>query len=73
MPIVQITLVRGREQHMIEECVRRVATTVADTLRAPLQTVRVMVNEVEPNHFAVGETLKSDRRDADGGGSRQSS
>ncbi|MBK1787952.1 tautomerase family protein [Prauserella cavernicola] len=60
MPIVQITLVKGRDSALVEDCVRRVARTVSDSLDAPLGTVRVVVNEVEPQHFAVGDRLKSD-------------
>ncbi|WP_328393437.1 tautomerase family protein [Nocardia sp. NBC_00416] len=61
MPIVQITLVKGRPSDTVENCIRQVARTVADALEAPLETVRVVVNEVEPSRFAVGDTLKSDR------------
>lgn len=60
MPIVQITMVKGRERPLVEECIRRVARTVSETLGAPLNTVRVAVSEVEPHHFAVGDTLKSE-------------
>ncbi|MEU1980827.1 tautomerase family protein [Nocardia sp. NPDC019395] len=60
MPIVQITLVKGRPSESVENCVRQVARTVAETLAAPLETVRVVVHEVEPSRFAVGDTLKSD-------------
>lgn len=60
MPIIQMTLVKGRSDEMIEECVREVARTVSRTLNAPLESVRVMVTEVPPNHFAVGDRLKSD-------------
>jgi 4-oxalocrotonate tautomerase family enzyme len=60
VPIIQITIVRGREQEKVRNCIRQVARTVSETLNAPLHTVRVMVNEVDPDHFAVGDTLKSD-------------
>ena len=60
MPIIQITIVLGREREKVKDCIRQVARTVSETLDAPLHTVRVMVNEVDPNHFAVGDTLKGD-------------
>lgn len=53
-------MVKGRERPLVEECIRRVARTVSETLGAPLNTVRVAVSEVEPHHFAVGDTLKSE-------------
>jgi 4-oxalocrotonate tautomerase len=61
MPIIQVTLVRGREQATIENFIRQIAQLTSVALEAPLHSVRVMVTEVEPNHFAVGDTLKSDK------------
>lgn len=61
MPIIQITLVEGRDNKDIEKCIRNVALTVHETLHAPLETIRVMVNEVPPNRFSVGTRLKSDK------------
>lgn len=62
MPIVQITLVAGRKAEQVEACIREVAQTVSRTLSAPIETVRVMVNELPPSRFAVGDKLKSDPR-----------
>lgn len=60
MPIIQITLLEGRDQGKIEQCIRDVALTVQKSLGAPLSSVRVIVNEVQKNHFAVGDKLKSE-------------
>ncbi|MEU4892526.1 tautomerase family protein [Streptomyces sp. NPDC044780] len=60
MPVIHITLVKGRDDEKIKECVREVARTAARTLEAPLDSVRVMVHETEPDRFAVGDRLKSD-------------
>jgi len=60
MPIIHITLVAGRDNAKVERCIREVARTVADTLDAPLETIRIMVNEVPASRFAVGDRLKSD-------------
>lgn len=60
MPVIQITLVEGREEQKIQQCIRAVARTVSEHLEAPIETVRVMVTEVPPTRFAVGERLKSD-------------
>ena len=65
MPIIHITLVEGRDNSRVERCIREVARTVSETLGAPLETVRVMVEEVAPNRFAVGDRLKSDRKTAE--------
>jgi len=60
MPIVQITLVEGRDEKIVSECVREVARTVSRTLNAPLSAVRVYVNNVQPQFFAVGDVTKAD-------------
>ncbi|PLT29912.1 2-hydroxymuconate tautomerase [Peribacillus deserti] len=60
MPIIQITLLEGRDQETIETCIRNVARTIQELLGAPLTSIRVIVNEVPKNRFAVGDTLKSE-------------
>ncbi|KQL45877.1 4-oxalocrotonate tautomerase [Brevibacillus choshinensis] len=60
MPIIQIMMLEGREQETIEQCIRNVARTVHESLGAPLSSIRVIVNEVPKNHFAVGDRLKSE-------------
>jgi 4-oxalocrotonate tautomerase len=60
MPIIQITLLEGREQEVVEQCIRNVAQTVHESLDAPLSTIRVYVNEIPKNYYAVGDKLKSE-------------
>ena len=61
MPIVQLTMVEGRDQKLVEACLKNVARTVQETLNVPLSTIRVYVNEIPANHFAVGDELKSEK------------
>ena len=65
MPIVTINMVAGRDRAMVQDCLREVARTVSRTLDAPLSSVRVLVNEVDPELWTVGTTLKSDDRPSD--------
>lgn len=60
MPIIQITLLEGREPEVVEKCIRNVAQTVNESLGAPLSTIRVYVNEIPKNYYAVGDKLKSE-------------
>ncbi|TDL44568.1 tautomerase family protein [Kocuria rosea] len=62
MPIVTINMVAGRDRAVVQDCLREVAKTVSRTLDAPLSSVRVLVNEVDPELWTVGTTLKSDDR-----------
>jgi 4-oxalocrotonate tautomerase family enzyme len=65
MPIVTINMVAGRDRAVIQECLREVAKTVSRTLDAPLNSVRVLANEVDPDLWTVGTTLKSEERASD--------
>lgn len=60
MPIIHITLVEGRDDETIEQCMRDVACTVQKSLDIPLENIRVLVNEVPKNRFSVGDQLKSE-------------
>ncbi|MGJ3508772.1 tautomerase family protein [Enemella sp. A6] len=61
MPIINVTLVEGRPDAHVEAFIKRVAEVAAEELHAPLETVRVMVNEVPKTRFAVGNVLKSEQ------------
>ena len=58
MPLVQITLVQGRDDDTVSRCVTQVARTVAETLGAPLSTVRVYVQQIPPQHYAIGDRTR---------------
>lgn len=60
MPIIQISLLQGRSEALVSQCAREVARTVHDTLGAPLDTIRVLVTELPPTHWAVGERTRAD-------------
>ena len=65
MPIVTINMVAGRDRTVVQECLREVAKTISRTLNTPLNSVRVLVNEVDPQLWTVGTTLKSEERSTD--------
>ncbi|MDB5751434.1 MAG: 4-oxalocrotonate tautomerase [Ramlibacter sp.] len=60
MPIIQINLIEGRDAALVSECARQVAQTVHRSLGAPLESIRVMVNELPATHWAVGERTLSE-------------
>jgi 4-oxalocrotonate tautomerase len=60
MPIIQISLVEGRDAQAIKRCVKEVARTVHETLGAPLSAIRVMVYQVPAAHWAVGDETRDD-------------
>ncbi|WP_232667044.1 2-hydroxymuconate tautomerase [Pseudonocardia sp. TRM90224] len=62
MPLVQISLTRGRTPEQLQALGEAVTEAVAASLGAPAASVRVLLQEVEPAHWFVGgETLASKR------------
>jgi 4-oxalocrotonate tautomerase len=54
MPIVQIYLVEGRDIAAVKACMQEVAQAVHRSLGAPLNTVRVMVQQLPPAQWSIG-------------------
>lgn len=59
MPFIQINLLAGRSPEKKEKLIQEVSHTVANVLEAPIESVRVMVNEMQPEHWGIaGESVK---------------
>ncbi|MGJ7920860.1 2-hydroxymuconate tautomerase [Neobacillus sp. LXY-4] len=59
MPFIQINILKGRSPEKKESLIREVTATVADVLEAPVGSIRVMINELEPEHWGIaGESVK---------------
>ena len=54
MPLVQITLAKGRTAEQLQALGEAVTAAVHEAVGAPLQNVRVVINECEPEHWFVG-------------------
>ena len=54
MPFVRIDLVRGRDKTVLIRLVEEGSRVVADTLDTPIDRVRVMVSEVDPDLWGIG-------------------
>ena len=71
MPIVQITVVAGRDAACLKHSVKAVARSVHETLGAPLGTIRVIVHEVPASYFCAGDETRDEidaRQAADSSG-----
>lgn len=53
MPIVQINMIEGRSPEKIEKMISAVSEAIATSLEAPIETVRIMVNEMEHHQYGV--------------------
>ena len=54
MPLVNINLVEGRPEEKIEKMISAVSEAIATSLEAPIEAVRVTVNELKPHQYGVG-------------------
>ncbi|MXZ07570.1 MAG: 2-hydroxymuconate tautomerase [Acidimicrobiia bacterium] len=53
MPIVTVNLLEGRSPEQIEGMIAAVSEALVRSLDAPIETVRVMVNELQPHGFGI--------------------
>ncbi|MGG1659111.1 2-hydroxymuconate tautomerase [Brevibacillus sp. NRS-1366] len=59
MPLIQINILAGRSPEKKEKLIFEVTQTVASILESPIETVRVMINEMAPEHWGIaGESVK---------------
>ncbi len=54
MPLVYINMMEGRSAERIEKMIGSVSEAVATSLEAPIETVRVLINEMAPHQYGVG-------------------
>lgn len=54
MPIVQVTMIKGRTDEQKEKLIAEVTRAVVTALDAPEQSVRVFINEVPNTQFGIG-------------------
>jgi len=67
VPIATIQIVAGREAERKRQMIHAVARTIADTLDAPIATVRVIVHEIPPELWGSGSETIAERRAAQTG------
>lgn len=54
MPVIEVTLVEGRTTEQKDALIRALTSAAQESIGAPPQTVRVILREIPPSHFAVG-------------------
>jgi 4-oxalocrotonate tautomerase len=53
MPIVEITLIEGRNKEQKTALFKAVTEAIVTSIGAPAEAVRIIIREVPPEHFAV--------------------
>lgn len=68
MPIITVNLLAGRDDARKRALVKELADATVRTLDVPLASVRVILNEVPPEHWGIGNETKADQiaRDKEG-------
>lgn len=62
MPLIEVTLVEGREPDRLRDLITRLTDAAVEAIDAPRESVRVILREVPPTHFAAGDVTIAERR-----------
>jgi 4-oxalocrotonate tautomerase len=62
MPLIEIHLLEGRTDEQKKDLLQAVTRAVQDSLGAPLETIRVWVQEMSPKEFMSAGVLAADRK-----------
>ena len=62
MPVIEVTLVEGREPDRLRDLITRLTDAAGEAIDAPRESVRVILREVPPTHFAAGAVTIAERR-----------
>lgn len=61
MPLVAIHLLKGRSKEQKKALLEAVTRAVEESIQAPLETIRVWIQEIPPDEFMTAGTLSSEK------------
>lgn len=61
MPIIIVNLLSGRDAARKRALIREIAEAAVRTLDVPIASVRVVLNEVPPEHWGIGDETKAEQ------------
>jgi 4-oxalocrotonate tautomerase len=64
MPFVEVTLAEGRTPEQLRALLSAVTAAVSETAAAPVDSIRVVIREVPPTHWAAGDVTLAEKRAA---------
>ncbi len=68
MPIIEVNLLEGRDPQAKERLIEALTNAAVEAIGAPRESVRVILREMAPAHFAVGGQSFAAKAAAKGGG-----
>ncbi|MPZ63463.1 MAG: 4-oxalocrotonate tautomerase [Propionibacteriales bacterium] len=66
MPFVTVSIARGRPPEQVRALISALTDAVVDSLGADKQSVRVIVTDVSPTHWAAGDITLAERANRSG-------
>lgn len=61
MPIVQVSILEGREKEQIKQLIEGVTSAITASLEVKPEQVRVLVTEIPLSHWGVGGITKEEQ------------
>ncbi len=62
MPLIEIHLLEGRTDEQKQALLTAVTAAVHDSIGAPLESIRVWVQEFSPREYMIAGVLAADRK-----------
>ena len=62
MPLVEVTMVEGRTAEQLRSLISRITAAVEQAVGAPRESIRVVIRELPPTHWAAGDVTIAERR-----------
>jgi 4-oxalocrotonate tautomerase len=66
MPLVQVTMREGRTAEQVRALISALTAAVVDTVGTSKESVRVIITEVPPTHWAAGDVTLAERAQGNG-------
>jgi 4-oxalocrotonate tautomerase len=64
MPLIQVTLARGRTPEQLAALGKALTDAAVESIGAKRETIRVVLNECEPEHWFIGGDTMAELRAA---------
>ena len=61
MPLIEVTLVQGRSAQQLRTLISQLTDAVESALQVSRTTIRVVLREVPPTHWAAGDVTIAER------------
>ncbi|HCS10293.1 MAG TPA: 4-oxalocrotonate tautomerase [Clostridiales bacterium] len=62
MPSIHVEMLKGRTIEQKREMVKEITEVVSRTVNCPKEAIRIVINEMEFENFALGGVLKCDNQ-----------